>query len=61
MRIREFREKEGLTQIELAARIGTNPATLCRWEKGLRSPRISWVAKIAKALGVSMDDIAGEA
>ena len=60
MRIKEYRQKANLSQMELAQKIGTNAATLCRWENGVRSPRISWIAKISKVLGVTMDDLVKE-
>jgi transcriptional regulator with XRE-family HTH domain len=43
--IREARRRGGLTQRELAARLGTSHAAVARWEKGLTRP--SWDAVLA--------------
>lgn len=36
--IRALRSRLGLTQMEMAARIGTTVTTISRWETGARSP-----------------------
>lgn len=36
---RRIRKEAGLSQPQLADPIGVDPATLCRWESGKRSPR----------------------
>lgn len=33
-----IRESLGLTQAELARRVGTSQAAVCMWEKGIRRP-----------------------
>lgn len=38
-RIRELREKAGLRDYELAVRLGVNPNTVGRWERGEAEPR----------------------
>lgn len=55
--IREFREEAGLTQLELANRLGVTPSTVYSWERRRYEPRASQVKAIAKLFGVSMDDI----
>lgn len=50
-RIREIRERLGLTQEQLADRIGTTPQQISRLEKGLRGLDVPWMIKIAAALG----------
>ncbi len=50
--IRRFREGVGLSQRELARRLGVARATVTRWENGSRRPsRLTWLA-IRKALEV---------
>jgi transcriptional regulator with XRE-family HTH domain len=39
--IRALRRGHGWTQADLAARLGTDPVTVSRWERGLTSPRPS--------------------
>jgi len=47
-----FRHQAGLTQQELADRIGTNRTVLSALERGLRVPRLDTVLKLAAGLGV---------
>lgn len=56
--IRELREGQGWTQLELANKLGVTPATVYTWERGKFDPRASQLRKLALAFGVSMDDIA---
>jgi transcriptional regulator with XRE-family HTH domain len=53
--LRELRKQAGLTQEELAKRSGVPLPTLRGHEQGQRTPSWASVAKLAKALGVSMD------
>lgn len=55
--IRELREAAGLTQAQLAARLGLAPATIYAWEARKNEPRASQLRALAKLFGVSMDDI----
>ena len=56
VRIRRFRERLGLTQVELAARLGVSFATVNRWENGQTKPSpLAW-SQILKFDG---DDTAG--
>jgi transcriptional regulator with XRE-family HTH domain len=50
--IKELREKRGLTQAELAAKIGVGVGTVSRWERGERSPMAREYANAMAALGV---------
>ena len=55
--VRGYRERAGLDQPGLAARVGLNQASLSNIERGKRgaSPRLILV--IARELGVGFDDI----
>lgn len=46
------REKAGLTQAELAERIGTDQASISRIERGERNITLETLAKLAKVLGL---------
>jgi transcriptional regulator with XRE-family HTH domain len=56
-RLREWRERRGLTQAELSQRSGTNPTTISRIEGGKRGAHPSTARKLAEALGVEIDDL----
>lgn len=59
-RVRELRERDKLTQGELAARIGTSASTLSRIEKGeIESPGSDIVVKLAQVFRVSTDFLLG--
>lgn len=59
-RIREFRQKLGLTTRNLAERVDTTGATISRFESGKQSLSQAWLHKIAKALGVSIEELLGD-
>ena len=56
-RIREFRKKKGLRQTDLAELVGIFQSELSEIERGLRKPSVYLAKKIAKALGVGLDDL----
>ena len=47
----EARLEQGVSQAELARRIGTQPSNLCRLESGAQNPTLDMLLKIAGALG----------
>ena len=55
--IRQLRKKAGLTQIELAEKVGVSIATLRRWEAGETSPTGTRIVELAELLGISPDEI----
>lgn len=54
-RIRRERESAGLTQAELASRIGTASSMIGQWENNNRNPKSAVLEKIAAALNISID------
>ena len=48
-----LRGKRKLNQRSLALLAGIQPSNLCRYEKGQKTPTLSTLAKLAKALGTS--------
>lgn len=54
-RIKDIRKKAGLTQKQLADRLGVTPSQVGQYERGLRSPGSLQVKKFADALSVPMD------
>ncbi|MFN0023487.1 MAG: helix-turn-helix domain-containing protein [Parvularculaceae bacterium] len=58
-RIRHARKESGLNQSDLAARVGVSQPAVANWESGIHDPRRLMLAKIAEALKVSTDWLAG--
>ena len=55
--LRILRKKAGLTQIELAERLGVSIATLRRWEAGETAPSGTRIIELANLLEISPNDI----
>lgn len=55
--IKELRIAAGLTQAELAGRIGVSQATVGMWETGSRTPRVPKLLELSKLLGCSVSDL----
>ena len=53
--IREARRLGGLTQAELAARLGTTQSAVSNWERGRETPRVDTLARILEACGFEAD------
>jgi predicted transcriptional regulator len=58
--IRVKRAKLGLSQAELAKRVGLSQSALSRIEKHVSDPRLSHVERIAEMLGLDLDKIISE-
>jgi len=54
------RERQGLTQKQLATAIGVYPSTICMWEAGERKPSSDKLPELAKILACSIDDLYSE-
>lgn len=52
--IREARLRAGITQAELARRIGSRQPVIARWESGRRSPTFETVVKAIRACGLEL-------
>jgi ribosome-binding protein aMBF1 (putative translation factor) len=53
-KLKELRKAAGLSQAELAKRIGTKAPGIARMESGKFAPRIGVLHKVATALGVRL-------
>lgn len=58
-RLKELRADHGMTQRELAQKLGINSVTYLHYEKGQREPPLSLLADMAKCFGVSVDYLLG--
>lgn len=56
-RLREVRTAQGLSQMELAELLSVTATYIGRLERGERSPSLSTIARLAKALGVSVSEM----
>jgi len=59
-RLRQLRQRAGLSQGRLAAAAGVKFTTYLNWEYGRRVPLFTNMILIARALGVSLDALAGD-
>ena len=55
-RLKQAREKKGMTQQTLADRLFVTRQTVSRWENGVRYPDILTVRKLSEILEISLDD-----
>ena len=59
-RARDYRaihEAKGITQAQLAEAVGTTQGQIARWETGARNPKVPALAKLAQALGVTIEQL----
>lgn len=56
LKIKELRNKIGLSQNELAKQLEVAQSTVSMWENGTNSPRMSMIPKLAKILQCSIDE-----
>ena len=55
--IKQLREKQNLTQAELAERIGVSSKTVSKWETAKGLPDITLIQPLAQALGISVIEL----
>lgn len=58
-RIKKLRKEKGMTQKELAKKLGISASQIGNYENGYRNPKLSTVRKIAEALEVPVSKITG--
>lgn len=57
LRLRALRQQRGMSQTELGTALGLTQSNVSAIERGTRGPTLHQVAKFAKVLGVSTDEI----
>lgn len=55
--LKRIRSEKGMREIDVAAASGIREADIMRFERGLNMPRLKTAAAIARALGVTLDDL----
>lgn len=56
-KIRQLRFKAGLTQEQLAEKLGIGPQSVSKWENAVAMPDITTLPLLAEIFGVSIDDL----
>ncbi len=56
-RLRQARQRRKLSQASLGRRLGVPQGNVSRWETDQCEPRLGFALKIARTLGVSLDDL----
>ncbi len=49
--LKEYRNEAGMSQVDLATKVGVKPNAISQYESGVRSPKIKIGKKIAEVLG----------
>lgn len=52
-----LRKEKGMTQLELAEKMGVTDKAVSKWERDLSFPDVSSIPKLAELLGVSVDEL----
>ena len=55
--IAELRKQHGMTQLELAEKMGVTDKAVSKWERDLSCPDINSLPKLAEILGVSVEEL----
>ena len=58
--MRKLRRDQGLSQTELARKAGLSRASVQRYEANDTTPSVDRIAKIAQALGTTIDNLIGD-
>ena len=56
-RIAELRKQHGMTQLELAEKMGVTDKAVSKWERDLSCPDINSIPTLAEILGVSVEEL----
>src|ERR1051326_4873357 len=56
-RLAELRKAAGLSQYDLARKVGVPQPNIAFWELSAKPPRSDVLPKLARALGVTLDDL----
>ncbi|WP_302171896.1 helix-turn-helix domain-containing protein [uncultured Streptococcus sp.] len=58
-RLKNLRKKVGLTQVDVAGKLGISQQAYASWERGVKKPTQDNLVKIAQILNVSVDYLVG--
>lgn len=57
MTLSERRKSAGLTQVEVAKKVGVNQGAVSYWESGTNFPALKYRKKLAKLYGCTVDEL----
>lgn len=57
LNLKEIRTKKGITQEQLASKVGVLNTSICNYETGIREPNLDTLKKLATALEVTVDEL----
>lgn len=60
MNLRKLRSEKGMTQKQLAQKVGVTDVTITHYEKGHRDPKPKMLRKLATALECTVDELIGD-
>lgn len=55
--IAALRKEHGMTQLELAEKMGVTDKAVSKWERDLSCPDVSTLPKLAEVFGISVDEL----
>ena len=58
-RLKDLRKQAGLTQVDVAEKLGISQPAYASWERGVKKPTQDNLVKIAQILNVSVDYLVG--
>ena len=58
-RLKDLRKQAGLTQVDVAEKLGISQPAYASWERGVKKPTQENLVKIAQVLNVSVDYLVG--
>lgn len=57
MMIASLRKENGMTQLELAEKMGVTDKAVSKWERDLSCPDVNTIPKLAEVFGISVDEL----
>ncbi len=57
MRIKQIREKNGISQVQLSNILAVDRSTIAKWETGMSVPRAGTLKKLAAYFGCTIDEL----
>ena len=57
MMITSLRKEQGMTQLELAEKMGVTDKAVSKWERDLSCPDVNSLPKLAEIFGISVDEL----